>query len=158
MVVSFVVMVLGIFVIYGLRDFFKKIGTTEVAYFWRPNTFPMLLLSISIFKIFVDLKVKSNKIINTLASTTLGIYLVHDSMLNTYIWKNIFHAKECLSTPYSIIYILASATLVFLVGAVIDLIRQFIEAHTVDKVLNSNRYNKIKDKFHKTFHKIQEII
>ena len=81
---SAITMILGIFVIYKFRNFFAKIGTTEVAYFWQPNNIFMLLLSISTFKIFADLKINHNKIINTLASTTLGIYLIHDGLLTKY--------------------------------------------------------------------------
>ena len=60
---SFTVMVIGIIIIYVFRDFFAKIGTTEVAYFWTPNSIPMLLLSVAIFELFKDIKLKYNKII-----------------------------------------------------------------------------------------------
>lgn len=126
-VASFAIMIFGIIVIYTFRDFFKKLGTTEVAYFWEPNALPMLFLSVSVFKIFVDLKMKGNKIINTLASTTLGIYLLHDGPLSVYIWKNVFHTKEHLNSNFLIVYIVASSIAIFLVGAAIDLARQLLE-------------------------------
>lgn len=155
---SFTVMVIGIIIIYVFRDFFAKIGTTEVAYFWTPNSIPMLLLSVAIFELFKDIKLKYNKIINTLASTTLGIYLLHDSVLNKYIWKNIFRTLKCLNSKYYLLYILASSIIIFLVGAIIDLIRQLFERITIGKFFESNLYQKIKFKCQKMIHHILNCI
>lgn len=140
---SFAIMVLGIVVIYKYKFIFTKI---DVAYFWPPNTLPMLLLSVSVFMIFLDIKINYSKIINRVASTTLGIYMLHDGVLNKYIWNNIFRAKEHLNSKFSILYILISAITIYICGMIIDLIRQFIEKHTVNKFLDSKIYNKISSK------------
>ena len=138
-IITFAFMILSIFFIYK----FGKIIRLEPAYFWQPNSIPMLILSISIFEIFINIKIPYSKIINMLASTTFGIYLLHDGPLANYIWKVIFRTKEALNSRFSIIYIIYSALIIFFAGALIDLIRQFIEKHTVNKFLDSKCYNKI---------------
>lgn len=40
----------------------------------------MLILTVVIFTIFKNIKVKNSKLINTIASTTFGIYLIHSNM------------------------------------------------------------------------------
>lgn len=143
---SFATLILSIFIIYNLKnvsDLFKEV---DVAYLWRPNTIPILILSISIFEIFKNLKIGHSKIINLFASTTLGIYMLHDGPLIDYIWKVIFKTKEHLQSNKSVIYILSAALIIFLVGAIIDLIRQFIEKQTVNRVLESKFFDKIQNK------------
>lgn len=141
-VIAFAVMLFGILIIYSFINFFMKIGTKEVAYFWTPNTIPMLILSVAVFEIFLKIKINNNKLINKLASTTLFIYMLHDGILNRYIWKNIFHTEECLRSKFPVIHILIATATIFIVGATIDLVRQFIEKHTVKKLLESNFYDK----------------
>ena len=155
---SFLFMVLSIFIFYNYRKFFANLGTTEVAYFWPPNTLPMVLLSISVFEIFLCLKIKNNKLINILASTTLGIYMLHDGILSRFIWYKLFNSKEHLNSKYSIIYILASTIAIFLICAIIDLIRQFIEKYSVTVFLNSKYFVKISDKCKKIVKKFTDII
>ena len=143
--ITFAFMMLSIFFIYK----FEKVIKLEPAYFWKPNSIPMLILSISVFEIFINIKIPYSKIINVFASTTFGIYLLHDGPLSNYIWKVIFRTKEALNSKYSIIYIIASTLIIFFVGALVDLIRQFIEKHTVNKFLDSKCYNKISKKLKK---------
>lgn len=144
---SFTAMLISIIVIYKFREIFSKLGTTEVAYFWPPNTILMFILSISIFEIFLNIKMKSIKIINIMASTTLGIYMIHDGDLQRYIWDTIFKTKEHLSNnTWTIILDIMSATIIiFIVCAIIDLIRQFIEKITVNKILNIKMFDRNKE-------------
>ena len=155
---SISVMVIGIVVIYVFKDIFAKIGTSEVAYFWTPNSLPMLFLSISIFEIFKKIKLNHNKVINTIASTTLGIYLLHDGLLAKYMWNDIFMTLECLNSKYYLLCILISTIIIFIGGAMIDLMRQLVEKITVDKFLNSNLYQKIKLKCRKLVNKILKFV
>lgn len=157
-VASFITMLIGIIVIYKFKDFFKYLGTTEVAYFWHPNTIPMLILSVSIFEIFLNIKLNYNKIINALASTTLAIYMMHDGVLRKYLWTSIFKTKEHLGSKYSIIYIIATSICIFCIGAIIDLIRQLFEKITIKRFLDSNIYLKMTNKLKKAGNKLLNIL
>ena len=75
----------------------------------------------------LKLKIKNNAIINRLASTTLAVYIMHDGLWNNYIWTQIFHTNQTLTSRFSIFYIIGSSIIIFMVCSIIDLIRQFIE-------------------------------
>ena len=140
--VTFLLMLLSIILIYNCKTFFEVIGTTEWAYLWTPNNVFMLVLSVNIFHLFSMLEIKPIKIINVLASTTLGIYMLHDGLFNHYLWNEVFNNKVRLESNFAIFYILGTTFLIFIVGAIIDLIRQKIEKHTIMKVLNNKKINK----------------
>lgn len=149
--ISFTLMVLSILFFYKFRNIFLKIGLSEIAYFWSPNNILMFILSISLFQIFLEIEIKSNVVINKLASTTLGIYMLHDGILNTYLWHEVFKNKVHLESRYSIVYILLSTIIIFVIGAVIDIVRQFIEKNTIKKFFDSKLYNKISNQFKQFF-------
>ncbi len=64
----------------------------------------------------------SNKLIDILASTVLGVYLIHDGLLKTVIWEMISPNAKYVDAPY--LHSVVKIVLVFLVCALIDLIRQ----------------------------------
>ena len=118
-----------------------KIGITEVAYLWTPNNIFLLILSISTFLFFESLNIKENKIINRISSTTFGIYLLHDGVLAYWFWKKIFKTGTYQNSPYLIIHILRITLTIFIIGIIIDLIRQLIEKYTLKKVLDIKAIN-----------------
>lgn len=71
----------SVIIIARYPDIFSQIGIIEWAYFWPPNTAPMLALSLGVFGIFRHISLSNSSFINRMASTTLGIYLLHDSIL-----------------------------------------------------------------------------
>jgi len=76
----------------------------------------------------VNRKPSYNKVINTIASTTFGIYLIHEHpKIKTLIWNS---CSQYYGTGYLILYAVISCALVFLVCSLIDLIRQY----TVEKL------------------------
>ena len=129
------IMTCSILFIYYNKENFNIIGTYEWAYLWTPNNFFMLILSVSVFQYFSKLRIKDSLIINTLASTTLGIYMLHDGCFNTILWRYLLNTKMKLESKYSIFYIIVTSLLIFAVGAVIDLIRKKIEKYTISKLI-----------------------
>lgn len=49
------------------------------------NAFGVTLVSLSLFLLFKDLNFKS-KVVNTISSTTFGVYLIHDNLYMRYWW------------------------------------------------------------------------
>ncbi len=84
---------------------------------------PCLVISISMFELFSRLKIKSNKIINYIASSTLIIYIFHD---NEYI-RTLFRSINWIK-PYHdniirfIILIASTVTAVFTAGVLLQMI------------------------------------
>jgi surface polysaccharide O-acyltransferase-like enzyme len=97
----------------------------------------MFLLSVSIFGLFLSLKIKSNVFINTIASTCLGVYLLHDGVLSSYILKDLLKANVHLSGRFPLLYIVLSTFIIFSIGVIIDLIRQFVEKRTIEKYVDN---------------------
>lgn len=135
-IICLLVLIVSIIIISKYINVFKKIGTTEVAYLWTPNNIVMFILSISIFGLFMKLEIKSNLIINALASTTLGIYMIHDGLLNKFIWKNIFNTFDKLNSNYLLFYIIIDSAIIFLVCFLFEFIRKQVEKITISKLLD----------------------
>ena len=91
---------------------------------------PVLTTSLLVFMGFLKMKINYNPVINKIASTTFGIYLLHDDdVIRELLWMNWFSPKKFEPSPWFIPYTLGIGIVVFIGCAVIDLIRQ----HTLEK-------------------------
>ncbi len=123
----FLLMECAIILLHKFQPLFNKVGIYGNNYFWRPNTILMIALSISVFLFFLHLTIRPSKVINLLASTTLGIYLLHDGqLLNYYMWRSLLKSAEFTHSPWLILYIPSCVALIFIVGACVDLLRQLL--------------------------------
>jgi len=150
-VLSFLTLIVSILIIDKFDFLFAKIGLTEVAYLWTPNNIPMLLLSISIFGIFLNMKIKDNKIVNKFASTTLGIYLLHDGVLSVWLWKTVFKIATFQDSILLIPRVLFSSLIVILIGVIVDLIRQLLEIYVLENIFKLINFDKFLIKIDKFF-------
>lgn len=116
----------AIYVMERFQPFFNKVGIVGGNYFWRPNTIPVAAVSLSLFLCFRFIKVKPIKAVNLLASTTFGIYLLHDGQLNFYMWQVLLKSTEYTFSPRLILFIPMCALLIFITGACVDFLRQFL--------------------------------
>lgn len=146
--ISFGAMVFSIGFIYLFRNSFAKIGLEEYAYLYKPNNVFMMLLSMSVFQYFKQIKIKEIKVINVLASTSLGIYMLHDGLFCTILWQNILDTKTRLEGPLPICYIIATTIIIYIIGVIVDLIRQLFEKLIVNKTIDLKIWNKIYVKIH----------
>lgn len=112
---------------------FEYTGFSNPTRFAKTNSLFIILSSLFIFIGFKNVEVKSNKMINTIASTTFGVYLLHDfPMMRSVIWDQIINGPmyqdSLLLIPYSILTCLS----LFIVCSIID----FIRISTIEKSLN----------------------
>lgn len=103
------------------------IGIHSARYFWPPNTVPLLCFSFLLFMVFARIKMPCIGAVNAIASTTLGIYLLHDGALQNRIWNVIFDGSQFVDSPLMALVVLGEAAAVFAVGAAIDLVRKIPE-------------------------------
>ncbi len=113
-----------IFTILGSR---WEVILLHARYFYGQEKIPTVLSSFCLFMIFTTLKMKPHKWIDTVASATFGVYLIHEnthmrSFLWTELFKNAQYQESLLLIPYSII----AAALVYAVCTLVDLLRQQI--------------------------------
>ena len=98
--------------------------------------FFQLLLGIGLFIIFLKAKITYRPWIDTVASTTFGIYLLHDNKLFLhYMWDNIFSTYQYYDSALLPLYTILVVALIFIVGMVVDYTRlAFIEKPIMKRI------------------------
>ena len=113
-----------IFTILGSKwDVFAKYTT----YFYGQEKLTILSISLCLFMCFSTLKMNHHKWINTMASATFGVYLIHDNnIIRKLLWRDWFrnaqYQEDWRLIPYSIL----AVAIVYIVCSAIDLLRQYI--------------------------------
>ena len=102
----------------------------------RWNTIPSFAFSLFIF-IYASKLYFSNRWIDLLSSTTLGIYLIHDGLLKTLIWEKISPNIQYVDAPY--VHALIKILAVFFICALIDLVRQIFLERPVMKLIKKTK-------------------
>lgn len=110
---------------------FDLIGTkisllgNHSTWFYNMESLPILLASISLFVGFDRIRIKPSKIINTIASTTFGVYLIHENKYGRpFLWTYLFNVSSYSDSKLLIPYTLLLVVIVFMACAVIELIRK----------------------------------
>ena len=115
-----------------------------VYYFNNTNSPLVLVLTILIFTIFKNLNVKNSKGINRIASTTFGIYLIHENVfLRDIIWKQIVQGSKFINSPFLILNAIGGVIGVFLISMLIDLVVEKLIIKNLVKII-SKIYNKVR--------------
>ena len=85
----------------------------------------IVLMAIYVFVVFSKLKIKNNQLINRLASTMFGVYLIHDStIIRPLLWQKRFHWIVHYNSLGVIPYSIAVVLVVYGVCSLIDILRQ----------------------------------
>ena len=114
-----------------------KIGwfASKATYFFGTQKLPLVALSVSIFLLFKDIDIKTNKYINAVASTTFGIYLLHDySDMRDIIWNRIFRVSNFQNSGALLIYGAFCIIAVFVVCSAIEYIRKLLFDKVFEKI------------------------
>jgi len=119
-------------------------GLTYYASLKSPFT---LLTATSAFLFFKQIKVKDSKAINLIASTTFGIFLLHDNFIaRTFIWQNIFHTSDYFYSTFFFLHLLATVCAIFIIGCGIDLFRKFTIGLLVETCIAKKKFENIDNK------------
>lgn len=121
---AFLIITILLFNILGknITIFFK-----HSAYFSSINKIPSILISISSFYMCISLKAKYNKLINSISSSVLAVYLIHDNpYFSKILWEKIVNVKEYVLSNYLIINFFISCSAIFVLSIFIDKIRVVI--------------------------------
>ncbi len=91
--------------------------------------FPILICSIAIFSLFKNLQLPHNQVINTIASATFGVYLLHENLLiNKWWWHEICKLDKFITSIWLLPYMIFCTIITFTICTVIELLRKkFIE-------------------------------
>ena len=131
------VFILALILILDLNGIVPGYTTNEpVWYMIQMNSITSLLLSLFLFLAFSNADIGRHRVINTIASTMFGVYLIHHHpLVRGYIYSNIFHCGDFTWSPYLPLYVLFVTVVIFSVCAVIEYIRiHTIEAYLFDGI------------------------
>ena len=119
------IIVISIGVFSAFPQLTKTLGI-NARYFANTYSCFILICAVGVFYLFKDLEIGHSKFINKVASTTFGIYLIHDnSLVLAWLWP---HFKAVFSLNASTLWIglLLTACLVFAACALIEAVRQLL--------------------------------
>lgn len=86
-----------------------------------------ILLSITIFLLFLNTRIKAIKIINTIAGCMGGVYLFHENpYVRSILYEDIFQLERYKESDYIYIVTLGFIVLTLITGVVIELVRKQI--------------------------------
>lgn len=103
------------------------------------NTFLAVCMGVSSFLCFKNMKMKQSKVINTIASSTFGVLLIHanSDTMRRWLWQTVLNVKETFYEPTGMVVLHAvlSVAAIFAICVIIDQIRiKTIERIVLDKV------------------------
>lgn len=101
------------------------------AYYLSEIASPFIVCAgVGLFNYFNQLSIKYNKIINYIAGLTFPVYLLHDNgFFRNFMWIDIFKVEHFYGVPMWILllHMLYVLVVLFLIAAVTELIRRYIE-------------------------------
>lgn len=117
------------FVVLNLLSYLfnSKLLYANSAYFAHDYSFIIYIIAIGLFLWGKNWKLKPNKVINTIAATTLGVYLLHDNQfMRQIIWINFLDLPKLIDGPWFNIVIAAIiiCPIYFIICALIEFCRQ----------------------------------
>ena len=137
----------------GINSFLDEI-TNNLWLMSRAYSNPIIMLQTIAFVLFFETLNIRSKIINNLATLTLGIYLVHDNPLMTgvlYQWLKIDNGP--VSNYSFILYIFIVSFVIYFTASLIEWIRQLI----FHWIYNRKIPTKIRQKYYSWLNKLQKI-
>lgn len=120
---------LGGVLLFGISLLYTKLGFDKyITVYNTMTTVPMLLLTISSFLFFRDLKIdNNNKIIPFFASSAFAVYLIHiNRYFRVYLFNNILHIQDFYDSNTLLLagYILIASIIIYISCSIIDFIRR----------------------------------
>ena len=106
-----------------------------------------IMMALFIFFIFKNINVKSN-LINEIASSVLGIYLIHDNdVIRNWLWNVFFPNAKYINSNLFFLHMIIKVIVIFSTCLIIDKIRIFLMKDFEEKFINKlyEKYYEIKN-------------
>jgi len=109
------------------------------------NSVSALLCSLGLFLFFKNLDIKGSRVINTVASATFGVYLLHEhgSRMRRLLWLELFDCRPFLDRPAVLLCrVLLAVLAVFAIGVAVDLVRQYALERPLFNLIEKTKFGK----------------
>lgn len=112
-------------VVYQERFGFLSVGfSLTVHYTSDIRSLPNFLCAFCIFMFFLNTDIGRNKIINYVASSAFGVYVIHSvPAFHDFLWYNIYKCGAWRSSKFVCVYFVGVVLSVYVIGSVIDQVR-----------------------------------
>lgn len=126
----FIIIILGLLLFIFFEEYADvRMKEISAVYFWRPNSVVVFLFSLTLFCVFKHIKLGVNGAINYIASCTLGIYMLHDGVLASVWWYDIFKNAMYQYSKKFPFMIMFAVVIIFICGIVIESILKFMDKY-----------------------------
>lgn len=106
----------------------------KIFFFYGRQSIFVLIIAVTMFMVFRGLRIGCHKWINIVASTTFGVYLIHDNPdVRELIWSTFFKVSLYQNRNAFVICTICIVCVVFAICSIIDMIRQV----TIEKLFLS---------------------
>lgn len=114
----------------------SDIFINKAVYFGNEYSILSVLSAIFIFLVFKEMKFES-KIINWIASSVLGIYLIHDnSIIRSWLWTEFYPNMDYFTKDSLFFHAFIKITLIFVICLIIDKVRIYLVENPIKKLLD----------------------
>lgn len=159
----FIVSILATFILFTISASINPLNqlamfNKETSIFKKVYSLPVVTTSISLLLIFLKREEFTNRYINYIAGSVLGVYLIHSNFLvSPWLWNKLIHIQTYFNSPNLIIISISSIFLVYIVSTLFDIIRRLtiekIWIYIIDNKLNNlpgwfdNKFKIFEEKF-----------
>lgn len=120
------------------------IGRGEWIFVSDSNAIFALIVSISSFMWFKDVKIPFNRFINLVSSTVFGVLLIHDNspLMRNWLWDTVVGGSRLIELPVSrlMIFSIVTVCVVFLICSVLDLLRKRFLEEPIWRLIDSKQW------------------
>jgi len=103
---------------------------------------PVFVCSMCVFLLFKNLSIQSNRLINQIASYSLGIYIIHNNeQFRDAFWFMLLGGNAYADSPYLVVHAVLGVTIVVLICVAAT----FVYQKTVDPLFKLIAYNKVRN-------------
>lgn len=150
---SILLIIIGMLSVYALLWIGVHVGLSVSPYYMISDSQQPLALfiAVSTFMWFKNLRIKTSKIINTIAASSFGVLLIHanSDTMRHWLWKDIIDCVGHYDTPYYWLYAIGCVFFIYIICTAIDFTRintietpllnltEKICLNIKDKILNS---------------------
>ena len=90
----------------------------------KGNSVVGLLSAIGIFTVFKNIKIPYRPFINTVASTTFAVYLIHNNpIISDWLWNTVVQANNYFNSPFFLLHMLSITSLIFILCSMLEWMR-----------------------------------
>lgn len=108
---------------------------------WAYSTIFNLVSSIAFFELFRGMNIKNSKIINSLASYSFAVYIIHEnSFFVKILYRNIFKSDLYWNSNYMILNLIISTIGIYITCIVIEFVRRLLLKKIMDDNIDKIKY------------------